>query len=123
MNEQCWFIHGIRTPLGFMGVLRYHSEGSSYRVKFNWEKAVGKVIGFYHSHPSGFSDPSTRDDRTMSAWVISEGQPMICGIFCDGRQKTFLYQKGIDGRIVWPGIVCREIPVKVGAHMAIGRWR
>jgi hypothetical protein len=104
MNEQCWFIYGIRFRNKLWGVLKYHSEGSSCQVKFDWAKAVGKVIGFYHSHPSGFTGPSSRDDRTMKAWVISEGKPMVCGIFCDGKYRTFLYQRGVKNKIF-----CSEI--------------
>ena len=108
MNEQCWFIHGIKYGNNLGGILKYHSEGSPSHVKFDWSRAVGKVMGFYHSHPSGLTGPSSRDDRTMGAWVISEGRPMICGIFCDGAQRAFLYYRGDGGRIA-----CREIPAKV----------
>ena len=103
MNEKCWFIHGWRTGNAIMGFLKYHSEGSPGWVKFDWAKAAGKVVGFYHSHPSGFTSPSGRDDRTMRAWVISEGKPMVCGIFCDGKYLTYLYERRKDG------IYCYEI--------------
>jgi len=94
MNEQCWFIRGIQVHSHFIGILKYHSEGSPEHVSFDWTKATGsKTLGFYHSHPSGVINPSPRDDRTMKAWVISEGRSFICGIFCDGKARTFLYRK------------------------------
>jgi len=117
MNERCWFIHGIRIGNNkFAGFLKYHSVGSPAHVHFDWSKAVGKVIGFYHSHPSGISGPSARDHRTMKAWVISEGKPMICGIFCDGEYRTFLYFR--NGK----EITCDEMKATVKGSLFWGQF-
>jgi hypothetical protein len=101
----------------FMGTLKYHSEGSSCHVSFDWAKAAGgMVLGFYHSHPSGITSPSSRDDRTMKAWVISEGRPMVCGIFCDGKQKAFLYYgKGKD-------FTCEQMVSHINGNIFFARW-
>ena len=115
MNEQCWFIHGIRIGNRFAGLLKYHSEGSPAHVSFDGSKAQGKVLGFYHSHPSGISSPSSRDDRTMKAWVICEGRPMICGIFCDGHQRSFLYFRNNRKEIVY-----KEVKSKVAGNIFLG---
>lgn len=113
MNEKCWFIRGFYVAGMWVGRLEYHSEGTSASVGFDWKKALsGRLLGFYHSHPSGLSSPSTRDDKTMSAWVRSEGRPMLCGIFCDGEQRCYVYDRGI--RL---SIGAREVPSKI-----VGDW-
>jgi proteasome lid subunit RPN8/RPN11 len=38
------------------------------------------VLGFFHTHPDGPSSPSTRDVRTMRAWCIAFGKPLLCVI-------------------------------------------
>ena len=94
MNEKCWFVRGIQIGDVYIGRLQYHSEGSLASVDFKWSEALGKsLLGFYHSHPGGVPCPSSRDDRTMRAWVKAEGRPMLCGIFSEGDQKCFLYYR------------------------------
>ena len=62
--------------------------GGAAHVDFDWtwamkrEETKGDVTGFFHTHPSGFSEMSDRDRRTMQAWSVSFGKPLICAIGC-----------------------------------------
>jgi proteasome lid subunit RPN8/RPN11 len=38
----------------------------------------GDVIGFLHTHPDGPASPSDRDVRTMRAWRLAFGKPLLC---------------------------------------------
>ena len=73
------------------------TRGKPQSVEFDgaWvlsrEEARGDVIGFYHTHPAGFSSPSTRDDRTMWAWCSALGKPLLCLIEADGSVHAFRY--------------------------------
>ena len=53
------------------------------------EEEVGDVVGFLHTHPSFSSHYSSRDDRTMKAWCLCFGKPLVCCI------------KGVDGWSAW----------------------
>ena len=117
MNEQCWFIYGFRRENTWYGFLRHHSVGGPASVNFNWKKAANPlIIGFFHSHPSGMINPSNRDDRTMGAWVRSEGRSLICGIFSDDEKAAYLYYKGLNG------ITYTYLDVKLIGNIFIGKW-
>lgn len=55
------------------------------------EESYGDVVGFYHTHPSGFDLPSERDHRTMRAWVSAFGKPLLCLIEADRKVRANLY--------------------------------
>lgn len=61
-----------------------HAEGSPGQVEFNWrlimdrEESHGDIVGFYHTHPQTVGCPSHRDYRTMGAWTVSFGRPLLC---------------------------------------------
>jgi len=94
MNEECWFIRGKHIGPIWVGKLEYHSMGGLAHVDFNWQEAQrNDLLGFFHSHPNGLCSPSSRDDRTMRAWVKSEGRPLLCGIFCSKDDACYLYEK------------------------------
>lgn len=116
--EECWFIRGFKVGSYYFGKLEWHSKGSAASVDFDWEDAMrGNVLGFYHTHPGGFSTPSTRDDRTMTAWVTAEGRPLLCGIFTgrsEKSQRCYLYTKGGG---------CREIRAKVVGNVFLGSYQ
>jgi hypothetical protein len=98
-SEECWFIYGIKVKKYYFGFLRYHSKGAYASVEFDWLKALNRFqIGWYHSHPGKKClTPSDRDRRTMRSWVLGKGKSMLCGIFCNGEQRCYLYRKtGID---------------------------
>jgi hypothetical protein len=97
--EECWFIYGIRIGEFFFGFLKYHSKGDAGSVEFDWLQALNKFqIGWYHSHPGKkFLVPSDRDNRTMRSWIIGRGKSLLCGIFCNGEHRCYIYKKtGID---------------------------
>jgi proteasome lid subunit RPN8/RPN11 len=100
-NEEFSLLVGkINSPF-WMGELWGYNEGSPASVDFHptwvyqWEDArddddLGIVLGFYHTHPGFAAVPSDRDIRTMRAWVLSLGRPLLCVI------------RGVDGlRAYW----------------------
>lgn len=92
--EECWFIRGWKFGPYYLGWLDWHSKGTVASVDFDWEKAMkGNILGFYHSHPLGMTSPSTRDDRTMGAWVRAEGRSLLCGIFSGKDQACYRYDR------------------------------
>jgi hypothetical protein len=129
--EECWFIYGIRIGEFFLGFLKYHSKGDAGSVEFNWLKALNRFqIGWYHSHPGKkFLIPSDRDRRTMRSWILGKGKPLLCGIFCDGEQRCYLYQRtGRDKKknsIVEKSPVVAKIigPFFIGWALALGTFR
>jgi proteasome lid subunit RPN8/RPN11 len=42
------------------------------------EETHGDVVGFLHTHPDGPASPSERDVRTMRAWCLAFGKPLVC---------------------------------------------
>lgn len=42
------------------------------------EERHGDVVGFLHTHPDGPNSPSRRDVRTMRAWCLAFGKPLLC---------------------------------------------
>lgn len=99
--EECWFIYGKKIGSCWIGRLKYHSRGAAASVDFDWSLATNKnIIGFYHSHPGGCPEPSTRDDKTMSAWVRAEGRSLLCGIFGHRDHKCYVYRKNNHGNMV-----------------------
>lgn len=82
--------------------MRWKQTGNSHCVSFDWqtvlarEEARGDVLGFFHTHPSGIPGPSSRDDKTMAAWVTCFGKPLLCVIACDQAIATWQYAN--DGK-------------------------
>jgi proteasome lid subunit RPN8/RPN11 len=99
--EECWFLYGVKTKNYFIGFLVYHSAGSSGGVEFDWKKAMHPVLlGWYHTHPYGFgANPSETDKSTMSGWVRGRGQPLLCGIGCEGKKNWFKFFRDSEGNI------------------------
>lgn len=82
--EQCWTLLGQRRGrIWFCRRVR-HSSGERTSVEFDgdWvlkrEEKHGDVVGFLHTHPDGPASPSGRDVRTMRAWCIAFGKPLLC---------------------------------------------
>lgn len=44
------------------------------------EETHGDVVGFLHTHPDGPASASARDVRTMRAWCLAFGKPLVCFI-------------------------------------------
>lgn len=93
-KERCWIIYGLRINNTILGLLKYQGSGSWGAVGFNWKKAVSKLLqGFHHTHPDNITEPSGRDDKTMNAWIRSEGKSLILGVKSGKSLKFFLYER------------------------------
>jgi hypothetical protein len=89
--EQCWVLIGGRSDGRWSVRMCRPTEGSRTWVEADWawtlqrEETQGDVAGFLHSHPPGSgAEPSARDLRTMRAWCLALGKPLLCLIEHDG---------------------------------------
>jgi proteasome lid subunit RPN8/RPN11 len=96
MTEQCWvLIGGYDEDQQVWRVrLRRHVSGRPATVEVDWkwalerEEEFGNLAGFAHTHPAGSgTNPSDRDNRTMQAWCIALGKPLLC-IIGEGKELT-----------------------------------
>jgi proteasome lid subunit RPN8/RPN11 len=55
------------------------------------EETLGDVIGFLHTHPDGPDTPSDRDVRTMRAWCLAFGKPLLCLIESPAGLRGFRF--------------------------------
>jgi proteasome lid subunit RPN8/RPN11 len=84
--EQCWTLLGERRGRVWhcRRVRRTIGERTSVQFDGPWalnrEEKHGDVIGFLHTHPDGPDSPSDRDVRTMRAWCLAFGKPLLCVI-------------------------------------------
>ena len=82
--EQCWTLLGERRGRVWLGRRARRVSGERTVVRFDgaWalhrEETRGDVVGFLHTHPDGPASPSARDVRTMQAWCLAFGKPLIC---------------------------------------------
>jgi proteasome lid subunit RPN8/RPN11 len=83
--ERCWVLIGWQDgELTWRFRRRSQSSGEAASVEANWEWALrreeryGDVVGFFHTHPHGDPQPSSRDIRTMRAWRSAFGKPLLC---------------------------------------------
>lgn len=103
MNEQCWMlVGGINGDLWWGEKFGPQSEGTPASVAFDpdfvikREEEHGDVVGFIHTHPSFTAHYSMRDDRTMKAWVLSLGKPLVCCIIGTDGLRAFWYNNDED---------------------------
>jgi hypothetical protein len=94
-NEVLWMLYGIWIFDKFYGYQKFYRRGGKASVDFNWKKGMNPfILGWMHSHPDSFGcDPSSTDNKTMRSWVKGKGKKMICGIYCDHREKWYLYTR------------------------------
>jgi len=82
--------------------LSWRKSGAHASVEFDGNRVMAReeecadVVGFYHTHPEGFVEPSNRDNRTMRAWCFSFGKPLICAIGTSAGIKAWVFEPGID---------------------------
>ena len=82
--EQCWTLLGERRGRVWLcrRVRRTTGERAAVRFDGAWvlrrEETRGDVVGFLHTHPDGPAAPSARDVRTMRAWCLAFGKPLLC---------------------------------------------
>lgn len=84
----------------------WRTRGTEVSVKFDGARVLGReekagdVIGFYHTHPEGFIHPSGRDDKTMEAWCLCFGKPMLCVIETEAGINGWIYEFDVAPRKV-----------------------
>ncbi len=77
--------------------MMWRRTGQPASVDFDWQKVMtreetkGDVVGFFHTHPSGFCEPSGRDDKTMMAWSTCFGKPLLCLIDDGDGMRGWVY--------------------------------
>jgi hypothetical protein len=94
LNERCWVLAGRYDAESHTWRVTAHREvsGRPSQVEADWAWALarederGDVVGFWHTHPAGAGRaPSPRDIRTMQAWCLALGKPLLCLISEEGR--------------------------------------
>ena len=96
--ERCWMLVGQQQGPFWYARRTRPTRGQPTSVEFDapWvlgrEESSGDVQGFYHTHPGGSPDPSSRDLKTIRAWVGSFGKPLLCLIESDGDVAAFLFE-------------------------------
>ncbi len=97
-NEVVWTVYGIWLFGRFYGMKKFHRRGQKDSVTFSWKSGLNRfVLGWEHTHPDSFGcNPSPTDNRTMRSWVKGKGKAMICGIYCDRKEKWYLYMRAGD---------------------------
>ena len=83
-RERCWTLVGTCENGTWRAAKRRRISGKPASVEVDWawtlkrEEKRGDVIGFAHTHPSGAgTTPSERDVRTLRAWRIALGKPLL----------------------------------------------
>jgi hypothetical protein len=93
-KERCYFLYGIQLFGNFIGVLRYHSQGTRDSVSFDPKGMLSKFfLGWFHTHPKGNPLFSERDESTLWAWVTAEGRDFICGVISGSKTKAWVFQR------------------------------
>lgn len=102
MNEQCWVLLGGMQNDLWCGEKVQPFEGSPASVAFNPDYVTKRddehhdVVGFIHTHPTFTAHYSMRDDRTMRAWVLSLGKPLVCCIIGTDGLRAWWYLNDED---------------------------
>ena len=114
MNEQCWILVGGWREDLWWGKRVKPTEGQQCSVRFNPQYVLDRdekyhdIIGFIHTHPGMSAHYSGIDDRTMKAWVLSLGKPLVCCII------------GTDGLRAWWYLNDEDPPVEYQAKSLLG---
>lgn len=102
MNEQCWVLLGRMKDDLWWGEKVQPFEGSPASVAFDPDFVTKRddqyhdVVGFIHTHPTFTAHYSMRDDRTMRAWVLSLGKPLVCCIIGTDGLRAWWYLNDED---------------------------
>ncbi len=83
-NEECWMITGKIDKKLWHGHLERMSSGDPVSVAFDADDVIKRdeilhdLVGFCHTHPTFIAYPSSRDIKTMGAWVNCLGKSLLC---------------------------------------------
>ena len=122
--EQCWTLLGQRRGRVWLCRRVQRVRGERARVRFDgaWalerEESHGDVVGFLHTHPDGPASPSQRDVRTMRAWCIAFGKPLLCVIAGPDGLRGYRFDSDESAGDVLPIIEAfpRGVVIGVDAH-------
>ena len=95
--EVCYVLLGEFHDGHLRAKMTWRRRGSHSAVQFDWTKVMereekfGDVVGFFHTHPDGFLEPSEQDKSTMRAWTFSFGKPLICAIDTSAGLRAWLF--------------------------------
>jgi hypothetical protein len=87
MPERCWALVGghDRALRSYLVSTVRETAGEAARVEADWawslerEEKEGDVQGFFHTHPpAAGTAPSQTDIRSMQAWTLALGKPLLC---------------------------------------------
>lgn len=119
--EQCWILLGKRAGSDqgdvWWGKPHNHTEGLPACVDFDAKFVIEQdernepdrsVVGFLHTHPGMIAHYSSRDFRTMQAWVTCLGRPLVCVI------------AGHDGLRAWWFINDEDPPIEDEVYQVDG---
>ena len=107
--EEAYILTGIRRGRVWLMRLQRQMEGTPASVETDWRWALEReershdVAGFYHTHPpAAGASPSQRDVRTMRAWCVAFGKPLLCVIVCAGRAQSTRFLDDEDSGLALP---------------------
>lgn len=82
-NEEFYAIYGMWCGGYYFGRLENYRIGEPSQVGFSHNDVMknrSRLIGFYHTHPSGIQLPSQTDYNTMMGWCAALGRNLLCAI-------------------------------------------
>jgi hypothetical protein len=68
------------------------------------------VVGFLHTHPDGPAAPSDRDVRTMRAWCLAFGKPLLCLIESPAGLCGYRFDNSASRRLVQEQCRALQLP-------------
>ena len=101
-DEQYWTLVGTRRGRIWYAKRVDRQSGTAVRVSFDGaevlrrEEQRGDVLGFFHTHPDGPLQPSSRDVRTMRAWCSAFGKPLLCVIASPEGTAGFRFEDDVS---------------------------
>ena len=114
-HERCWTLVGTCESGVWHAAKRRRISGKLASVVVDWEWTLkreerrGDVIGFAHTHPSGTGMmPSERDIRTLRAWRIALGKPLLM-LIEDGASIAGYVLHNDDGELKPVASITRDV--------------
>lgn len=95
--ETGWVLVGILDDAGCVARRVRRTAGSATCVRLDgaWilarEERRGDVVGFWHTHPPGVPVESATDSRTMAAFCLAFGKPLVSVVESDGLRVGWVH--------------------------------